>query len=182
MYTRILFFLIVVFQSNRLRGQSLTLEYVNQYIRMSQPEMKFGAKEKLYVVDGVLYDSIGIESKLIKYNLDDKFLSIDYLFSDSISTTIFKPNLLIVLIHKAQPLKLKNKKRELQKVREVLLNASELPAFMVNDEQLGIEEVREFISVLKPRSLDHIRVNKHAPLSIYGAEAKNGLIKIWTNN
>ncbi len=163
-------------------GQLLTVEYVDQYIQMSQPEMKFGDKEKLYVVDGAPYDSVGIGSKLVKYNLDDKFLFIDYLFSDSISTTIFKPNLLIVLIHKTSPLKLRDKKKELQKVREAFSSVSELPVFMINDKQLSIEEARQSISVLKLRSIDHIRINKHAPLSIYGADAKNGLIRIWTKN
>ncbi|WP_421976326.1 hypothetical protein [Roseivirga seohaensis] len=182
MRSRILLFLLVVFQSNWLFGQSLTLEYVDQYIKMSQPEMEFGDREKLYVVDGIPYDGVGIESKLVKYNLDDKFISIDYFFSDSISTTVFKPNLLIVLIHKASPLKLKDKKEELHRVREVFLNVSEFPAFMINDKLLGIEEARRSISVLKPRNIDHVIVNKHAPLSIYGANAKYGLIRIWTKN
>lgn len=182
MRTIILLFLLVVFQSKWLLGQSLTVEYLNQYIKMSQPGMKFGEKEKLYVVDGVPYDSIGIESKLIKYNRYDRFLSIEYLFSDSISTTVFRPNLLIVLIHKASPLKLKDKKKELRKVIEMLSNTFEPPAFMVNDKQLSIKEAKQSISVLKPRNIDHISINKHAPLSIYGADAKYGLIRIWTKN
>ena len=95
---------------------------------------------------------------------------------------IFKPNLLIVLIHKTSPLKLRDKKKELQKVREAFSSVSELPVFMINDKQLSIEEARQSISVLKLRSIDHIRINKHAPLSIYGADAKNGLIRIWTKN
>ncbi len=182
MRTRILLFLLVVSLPNCLRGQSLTLGYVNQYVQRCLPEMKFENKEVLYVVDGVPYDSTGIESKLIKYNLEDKFLSINYLFSDSISTTIFRPNLLIVLIHKASPLKLKDKKKELRKIRETFSNPSEFPAFMINDRQLSIEEAKQSISVLKPRNIHHVRVNKHAPLSIYGANAKNGLVRIWTNN
>ncbi|WP_323756580.1 hypothetical protein [Roseivirga sp.] len=182
MRTRILILLAIVFQSHCLLGQSLTVEYIDQYIQMSQPSIEFGNKEKLYVIDGVPNSNIEIESKLVKYKLNDKFLFIDYLFSDSLSTTVFKPNLLIVLIHRAQPLKLKNKKKELRKAIEMLSSTSEPPAFMLNDRQLSAQEARQSISVLRPRNIDHISFNKHAPLSIYGADAKNGLIRIWTKN
>ena len=149
---------------------------------MSQPNLEFSKKEKLYFLEGVFYDSADIDPALAKYNSNDRFLYIDFLLPDSIQNTYFRPNLLAVVINQVPILKLKEKKNELVRVKKTFTDNSKSHVLIMNDKQLNLKESKDVLSTLKARSIERIIGLNHAPLSIYGDSAKNGLIKIWTKN
>jgi len=177
-----LIFFLFLFQLNVLLGQSLTKEYLDQWIQMSQPHLEFSKKEKIYILEGVFYDSTSVERKLTNYSANERFLSIEYFLFDSILTTIFRPNLLIVTINQAPTLKLKEKKKELGSVENMFSDKSKNPVLIINNKQLTSKASKRIISALKARNIDRIIILEHAPLSTYGESAKNGLIKICTKN
>jgi len=172
-------------------SQPLTIEYVDNWIGLCEPQLDLSKKEKLYIIEGVPYEGTELNEKLSTFNASNKLLLLDYLNSDSVETTFLKPNLIVVLIQNARKSKLKQRKKQLAdaqykfvdrydfKLNHIITNSKD-PVLYIDDKKIHHSEAKKVINELVVKEIQHIVITNHAPTSIYGANARNGLVKIWT--
>ncbi|MFK7968971.1 MAG: hypothetical protein AB8F95_01320 [Bacteroidia bacterium] len=185
--------LICIAVYGNVLGQSLTVEYINNWISLCEPELDLSKMEKFYLIEGVPYEAIDIKEKLREYDVGDEYFCLDYLNSDSAGTTFMKPNLIIVSVQNAHKANLKENKKELKAVQNrfkdqynspsnQIITTSKDPVLFINGNKIHYSETTKKINELRAKDIQVIVSIKNAPINYYGQNAKNGLVKIWTKS
>ncbi len=181
-----------MFYGNAL-SQSLTVEYIHNWINLCEPELDLAKKEKLYISEGIQYNGTALVDKLERFDVSDKQFYLDYLNSDSVETTFLKPNLIIVLILNANKVNLKQRKKELEAVQSRFKDEYEFrsahiipdsndPVLFINEDKIHHAEAMKIVNELRAKQIKYILSISHAPITYYGQNAKNGLVKILMRN
>lgn len=174
-------------------SQSLTVDYIDNWINLCEPELDLSKKDKLYVIEGLLYEGKGLKEKLREFDVSDKHFYLDYLNSDSVETTFLKPNLIVVLILNVTNSNLIERKKELEAVKNRFIDQYEFrsqhimtnskdPVLYVDGNKIHHAEAMKEVTELKAKEIQFIVSVNHAPTSYYGQNAKNGLVRIYTKN
>ncbi len=165
-------------------SQSLTKEYIENWILLCDSTIALESKELLYVIEGVPFDSKQVSNQLSVYSQDDPFLILTYLQQADIkgNTWSHNPNLLVVIIGNAKR-KLKNKEKveRIGKLNE-RFGEENIPVLIINGKTIEPAQSKGEIEKLNKREFLYSLSINHAPTSIYGPNAKNGLVKVWTKN
>ncbi|MEO9966795.1 MAG: hypothetical protein ABJF11_13440 [Reichenbachiella sp.] len=184
----IMIFICVALSGSAI-GQTLTVEYIDNWIKLCEPELDLSKKEMLYLIEGVPYDKP--KEELSEFDTSNKYFSLDYLNSDSAASVCLKPNHIVVFIQNAQTENLKQRKKDLENAQNrfkdqytfhshhVMTEAKD-PALFINDIRVHHAEAKKKLSELKAKEVQHLVSVKHAPAIYYGQNAENGLVKIWT--
>lgn len=174
-------------------GQSLTIEHIDNWINLCEPDLDLSTKGRLYVIEGVPYDGSGLKEKLREFDTSSKHFYLDYLNSDSVEATFLKPNLIIVLIQNIQKANLKQRKRELESAQNRFKDQCDIrshhimadskdPVLYIDDNEIRHAEAMKKINALSAKEIQFVVAINHAPIIYYGQNARNGLVRIWTIN
>ncbi len=171
-------------------GQSLTVEYIGEWINLCDPKLDLSKKEKLYIIEGVPYYGTKLKQKLLEFDVNDKHFYLDYLDSDSVETAFLKPNLIIVLILNLNKVNLKARKKSLESVQNKfkdqydfrshhIMTNSEDPVLYINEDKINHAIASKKVNELRAKEIKLIVFVNHAPITYYGQNARNGLVRIW---
>ena len=168
----------------------LNTSYVENWIVSCEPETELDSLDRLYIINGIPFDNQRIEEELNSFDTKKQLWFIDYLNTDSIESTIFKPNTLLILIGATSKLK---KNERSNKLEDLLLKFSDEfaasfnlhpnptdPVLILNDKLIPPESVKQAISDLNPKDVRYIQFVKHTSFALYGQNATNGAVTIWT--
>ncbi len=187
------FFLLVIIliQGNFLLSQSLTLKYLDNQIHTSNPNFDIIKENQLYIIEGIPCGRKELANKINTFEVNNPFFYLKILTSDSVRVSCMRPNLIIVLIGNTHELKTRKKKEILDNAQSRFIDIydfylnhispnSKDPALFVDDKKIHHIASKRIINQLSANKIKHLIILSQAPLSIYGTNAANGLIRIWT--
>lgn len=169
----------------------ITEKFIENWVSSCNQETDFSTIEKLYVLDGVPFNSDNIDDKLESFNLEQPWL-IDYLFSDSVETTFLKPNMLVIILGSIPKLKKSERSEKLNELKAKFTDHEQTfvvrdgvrtdPILLLNDQLIQADRAFGVISDLAARDIQFIYYSNHSSCAIYGSLAMNGEVKIWTKD
>lgn len=193
---RITYFILIValisaISNTDIWAQPLTVEYIDQYISSCDPEIDLTKKERLYVIEGVPLEGEMLIEKLNSFDISNQYVFIDYLNSDEVESTFFKPNLIVVLVGSSRKLRMKERKNQLSTIKSrftdvydiqtnQILSEAKDPVLVLNGEVVLHSKAFKTINDLVAKKIERVITLNHCPGEVYGQNAKNGIIKIWT--
>ena len=188
---KLFLFTIILFQGNFLFSQSLTLKYIDNQIQTSNPNCKITKENQLYIIEGIACGRKEFGDKLNAFEVNNPFFYLKILNSDSVRISCMRPNLIIVLIGNTHELKLQEKREILDNAKSRfrdmynysshhILSNSKDPVLFVDDKKIHHAESKRIINKLSANKIKHLIILNQVPLSLYGTNAVNGLIRIWT--
>ncbi|WP_425636526.1 hypothetical protein ACPUEN_14030 [Algoriphagus yeomjeoni] len=182
------FILLPIFVLSFGASAQLSTSYVENWINSCEPEGNLDSLERLYIINGVPFDNP--EDELKSFDTKNQLWFIDYLNSDSVETTFMKPNLLVILVGATPKLK---KGERIEKLHEQQSKFSDEfdnsfnlhpnpkdPVLILNDKLISPENAGQTISKLRPNDVRYIQYVNHTSFALYGQNAKNGAVTIWT--
>ncbi len=188
---KVLLLVVVLFQGGSIMSQTLTHKYIDDRIEISNPDINTLKKSKLFIIEGIPYDRKQLDDRLNAFKTNNPFFYLKILSSDSVRISCMRPNLIIVLIGNANELKLRKKKKILNDAQGRFIDIynfysnhihanSKDPVLFVDDKKIHHAESKRIINQLSANKIKHLIVLNDASLSLYGTNAVNGLIRIWT--
>ena len=179
---------IFAFLSVSSVAQPLTKKYVEDWIFQCDTSVLNPNNGVMYIVDGVPT----VEDALSDVDLSNEYLTIDYIYTNDLKDNrYFKPDQLLVLVRTNQKkLKKSQIKEDLSKARNsfvddyslyqnhILENAKD-PVLVIDNLAVKHSDAREKIDTIEPSQIKLIVFVNHAPQSIYGQNAVNGLWTLW---
>jgi len=182
-----LVFLFACIWSFTALGQ-LSTSYVKNWINSCEPGRELDSLEWLYIINGVPFDNP--EEELESFDTKNQLWFIDYLKTDSIESTILKPNMLLILIGATPKLERSERAEKLQeqqrKFNDKFDNSVNLhpnpsdPVLILNDKLISPVNARQTIFELNPKEISYIQFVNHTSFALYGRNANNGAVTIWT--
>lgn len=175
-----------------LQAQQLDKKLLDERIKKIDTAHKFKENGTLYIINGIPFteaDSTKLDSTLQSYDVK-YLLSIDFL--TCAAANIIPCNKSVALVAFADNQKIKNKRLLWKKARHAfndnyisfsqhILDDSKDPILFIDNEEIHHTEVRKRIRQLNQKKIYFIYYNnKPVQEELYGQNAKNGLIRIWT--
>lgn len=178
-------------------SQSSNRVFIETWITLCDSSAKPDINKDLYVIDGIPYKGADADRAINQLDVISDRIRIDLLNPNDTSWPFHHhPKGIIILItRRNRPLKRRTIKRELSELRFLfeqpvykqdklghpnMINSSDQPVLMINDSTISHYNAWEVISKLKVRELEYIDYQEITPTLIYGENARNGLIRIWT--
>ena len=168
----------------------LSTSYVENWIKSCEPDTELDHLEWLCIINGVPFDKP--EEELNSFDTKNQRWFIDYVNTDSIGSMMFKPNMLLILIGSTPKTKRGERRKILHEFQmkfvdefDNLFNLHPNPAdpvLILNGKLILPEHAGQTITDINAKNIRYIQFVNHTAYALYGHNAKNGAVTIWTRN
>ncbi len=171
------------------QAQTLTESFIKAWVIHLDSTKMEQMDQALYIVNGSPSRPPNVFSLISDYSFSKQRVEFTYLSSDKAGRINHKNGPVIILSTNVVRQKRKRVKKELQKARRLfkgpLLKTSngmvykKEPAVMLEGKPLDSPTAKALLQKARVSYFETILVSETAPPSLFGTNAKNGLIRIW---
>jgi len=146
--------------------------------------------DRIYIVEGVPYQGQELVYALELFETENRLWYIDYFNPDSVETTFLKPNTLTIIIGITPKLKKDERAEKLNEMRakftdefitpQNLFPNPKDPILIVDNQLIKVKAAKETLMIINPKDIRYIQYVNHTSFALYGQNAKNGAVTIWT--
>lgn len=176
--------------SLELRGQKLTEDFIKAWVLHLDSASIDLIDKTVFIVDGLPVSLSDEHSELSEHDFDKERIELSYISPEKSSSFNHRNGPVIVLVTNTRKQKRKELKKRLAEARELYADPvvktshgiiyKKEPVVVLDGEILDSPTSKAILSDTYLRSFETILVSYTAPPALYGENAKNGLVRIWS--